>query len=66
MQTYRPPTPPTPDPPDVRDGTARTLLWIVLALTVVNLVMIAYVFTVVHDTVEALQRLRDTFDQLSQ
>jgi uncharacterized membrane protein YukC len=59
METYKPAM------PEVRDNTARILLWVVLALTVVNVVMVGYVFYVVHHTVAALQQIGDAFNQVA-
>lgn len=57
-QTYQPST------PDVRDGHARTLLWILLVITIVNVAMCGYTFLVVHHAVVTLQHLGDAFSHL--
>jgi hypothetical protein len=42
--------------PEVRDTTARVLLWVVLSISVINLLMLGYVFIVVEHAVEVLQQ----------
>jgi hypothetical protein len=50
--------------PTAKDTTARALLWVLLALTLINALMTGYVFVVIHHAVGALQQLGDAFDQL--
>jgi hypothetical protein len=44
-----------PPRPEVRDTTARVLLWVVLGISVINLLMLGYMFIVVEHAVEVLQ-----------
>jgi hypothetical protein len=44
-----------PPRPEVRDTTARVLLWVVLGVSVLNLLMLGYMFLVVEHAVEVLQ-----------
>jgi hypothetical protein len=50
-QEYKPPL------PEVEDSTARTLLWITLGISIINMLMIGYVFYVVEKAVEVLHQL---------
>jgi zona occludens toxin (predicted ATPase) len=59
METYKPAM------PEVKDTTARVLLWVVLVLTVINMLMVGYVFYVVHHTVAVLQQIGDAFNQVT-
>jgi hypothetical protein len=53
----------TPTLPEVKDSTARTLMWVTLAISVLNMLMIGYVFYVVERAVEVLQQLSQLGNQ---
>ena len=45
-----------PPRPEVRDTTARVLLWVVLGISVVNLLLLGYVFLVVEHAAAAIEQ----------
>ena len=51
MQDYK------PQLPMVKDEHARILMWVMLVLTIINTLMVAYVFYVVERAVEVLHQL---------
>lgn len=51
----------TPPVPQVKDSAARGLLVVLLIFTLINTVMIAYLFSVVYRAVEALRELSGSF-----
>lgn len=50
-------------PPETRDTVTRALLYLALALLLVNVGMTAYVFYVIAHTVHALQEIARTLQQ---
>jgi hypothetical protein len=56
-QIYKP-----PQEPKVKDSTARTLLWIILVILLVDTMMIGYIFDVTHGLVQALHHIGDSFN----
>lgn len=51
-----------PQPPEVRDTVARVTLILIGAVLLVDTVMIAYIFDVVHGAVQVLQQIGKAFN----